>query len=393
MTELSLETELSAEQREFLRTIQTNSENLLRLIDDVLDLSKIEANRMDIEQIPFEPRELVEEVAESLNLRAATKNVELVLDIDPNLPSEISGDSKRIRQILVNLVGNAIKFTEKGSVQMAVDVEDWKPGGRVDLAFAVTDTGIGIPADKQENLFSRFYQAESSTTRRFGGTGLGLSISRSLAELMGGRIDFTSTTGKGSTFRLALTTDVPEGTESNAVRHRAQLGEPDVTICLAVDHTKHRSALSQLLKAWGFDVEVEEPKGLAPRLPNSAPERTITLLEHRPERMDLLTLRKLRQPPNRELVLLTSMGVITSTVLTETCPYLVVKPIRQIKLAEVLGRALGLRAQAAPAESKTPAERIVQHRVLLVEDNPDNQKLAARVLEGAGARVDTARER
>ncbi len=390
MTELSLETKLSSEQREFLRTIQTNSENLLRLIDDVLDLSKIEANRMDIEQIPFEPRELVEEVAESLNLRAATKNVELVLDIDPNLPSEISGDSQRIRQILVNLVGNAIKFTEKGSVQIAVDVEDWKPGGRVDLAFAVTDTGIGIPADKQENLFSRFYQAESSTTRRFGGTGLGLSISRSLAELMGGRIDFTSTAGKGSTFRLALTTDVPEGTESNAVLHRAQLGEQDVTICLAMDHTKHRRALSRLLKAWGFDVEVEEPKGLAPRLPNSAPERTITLLEHRPEQMDLLTLRKLRQPPNRELVLLTSMGVNTSTVLTETCPYLVVKPIRQIKLAEVLGRALGLRAQAAPAESKPPAERIVQHRVLLVEDNPDNQKLAARVLEGAGARVDTA---
>ena len=128
MTELSLDTKLSAEQREFLRTIQSNSENLLRLIDDVLDLSKIEANRMDLERIPFDPRELADEVAESLNVRAASKDVELVLDVDPHLPMEIVGDPKRVRQVLLNLVGNAVKFTEQGSVQLSVEVEDWKPG-------------------------------------------------------------------------------------------------------------------------------------------------------------------------------------------------------------------------------------------------------------------------
>ncbi len=139
MTELTLETGLGSEQREFLRTIQTNSENLLRLIDDVLDLSKIEANRMDIEQIPYDLRELVEEVAESLNVRAVMKDVELVLDVDPHLPAEIVGDPKRVRQVLVNLVGNAVKFTEEGFVSIAVEVADWKPGDRLDLG----DRGTG----------------------------------------------------------------------------------------------------------------------------------------------------------------------------------------------------------------------------------------------------------
>ncbi|HEY7699194.1 MAG TPA: PAS domain S-box protein, partial [Vicinamibacteria bacterium] len=153
LTELSLETELSSEQREFLRTIQANSENLLRLIDDVLDLSKIEANRMDIELIPFDLRGLVEEVAESLNVRAMMKDVDLFVDIDPHLPAEIVSDPKRFRQVLVNLVGNAVKFTEVGFVSISVEIEDWKPGDRVHLAIAVKDSGIGIPADKQQQLF------------------------------------------------------------------------------------------------------------------------------------------------------------------------------------------------------------------------------------------------
>ncbi len=393
MTELSLETELSSEQREFLRTIQTNSENLLRLIDDVLDLSKIEANRMDIEQIPYDLRELVEEVAEALYVRAMMKDVDLVLDVDPHLPAEVVGDPKRMRQVLLNLVGSAVKFTEKGFVSISVEVEDWRPGDRLNLAIAVRDSGIGIPKDKQADLFTRFYQAEGSTTRRFGGTGLGLNISRSLVELMGGRIDFSSEGGKGSTFRVNVQTTVPQNVEPNSVRHRAQLRDKRANVLLAVGSDGRRRALGRILKAWGFEVEsasgLEE---LEAKLSAKGSETAIAILEQRSEPIELSALRRLRQPPRRELVLLTSMGANTSAVLTESCPHLVVKPVRQARLAETLARALAVPVQPAPQPAPPEAARRTRlpHRILLVEDNADNQRLAARVLESAGAIVDNA---
>jgi PAS domain S-box-containing protein len=393
LTELSLETELSSEQREFLRTIQTNSENLLRLIDDVLDLSKIEANRMDIELIPFDLRGLVEEVAESLNVRAMMKDVDLFVDIDPHLPAEIVSDPKRFRQVLVNLVGNAVKFTEVGFVSISVEIEDWKPGDRVHLAIAVKDSGIGIPADKQQQLFSRFYQAEGSTTRRFGGTGLGLNISRSLVELMGGRIDFVSEEGRGSTFRVTLTTNVPQDVEPNSVRHRAQLRDKRTRVLLSVGSEGIERALSRILKAWGLEVEIAPTlEELEAKLTTESPGPTIAILEQRSEGIELEMLKRLRQPPRRELVLVTSMGSNTSTVLTERCPHVVVKPIRQTKLAETLARALAVPVQppAGPVVSERVRQEKIPHRILLVEDNPDNQRLAARVLEGEGKRVDTA---
>ena len=393
MTELSLDTELSREQSEFLRTIQTNSENLLRLIDDVLDLSRIEANRMDLEHIPFDPRELLEEVAESVNVRAATKDVELLLDIDPHLPSEIVGDPKRVRQVLANLVGNAVKFTEKGSVQLSVEVEDWTPGDRVDLAFVVADTGIGIAKDKQEKLFSRFYQAESSTTRRFGGSGLGLNISQSLVELMGGRIEFESEPGKGSTFRVNLTTEAPADTEPNSARHRSQLAEARGKVLLCVEQETRRRILARLFIAWGLEVSlVNALDELRARLERDSTDPTLVVLEHRPEKMDLATLGAIRKPPLRELLLLTSIGASTSTVLTETCPHLLTKPTHQKRLADAVGRAFGLRSHAPPVMVEPPPAPTPNEpfRVLLVEDNIDNQRLAERVLRDAGALVDTA---
>ena len=394
MTELSFDTDLSREQTEFLSTIQTNSENLLRLIDDVLDLSKIEANRMDLEHIPFDPRELVEEVAGSLNVRAATNNVELVLDIDPHLPAEIVGDPKRVRQVLVNLLGNAVKFTEKGTVQLSVEVQDWTPGDRVDLAFVVEDTGIGIAKDKQDQLFSRFYQAESSTTRRFGGSGLGLNISQSLVALMGGHIEFESEPGKGSTFRVNLTTEAPTDTEPNSARHRLQLAEARGRVLLCVEQETRRRILARLFIAWGLEVSlVNELDELQARLERDKVNPTLVVLEHRPEKMDLVTLGAIRKPPERELLLLTSIGASTSTVLTETCPHLLTKPTHQKRLADALGRAFGLRSHAPPVTvepAPAPLSESEPFRVLLVEDNLDNQRLAERVLHDAGAVVDTA---
>ena len=396
MTELSLDTHLNREQSDFLHTIQTNSENLLRLIDDVLDLSKIEANRMDLEHIPFDPRELLEEVAESVNVRAATKDVELLIDIDPHLPSEIVGDPKRVRQVLANLAGNAVKFTEKGSVQLSVEVEDWTPGDRVDLAFVVADTGIGIAKDKQDQLFSRFYQAESSTTRRFGGTGLGLNISQTLVELMGGRIEFESEPGQGSTFRINVTTEAPADTEPNSARHRSQLAEARGRVLLCVEQETQRRILARLFIAWGLEVSlVNALDELQAGLEGDNVKPTLVVLEHRPEKMDLTTLGAIRKPPERELLLLTSIGASTSTVLTETCPHLLTKPVNQKRLADALGRAFGLRSHAPPvrvepAPAPTPPAESEPFRVLLVEDNLDNRRLAERVLHDAGALVDTA---
>ena len=396
MTELSLGTKLTPEQQEFLRTIQTNSENLLRLIDDVLDLSKIEANRMDLELIPFSPRELVDEVAESLNVRAQSKDVELVLDVDPHLPAEIVGDPKRVRQVLLNLVGNAVKFTERGYVQLRVEVEDWKPGDRVDLRFVVSDTGIGIAKDKQEQLFSKFYQAESSTTRKFGGTGLGLNISRSLVELMGGRIDFESEPDKGTVFRVHITTEAPTDTEPNSAAHRKLFADTNAKIMLCVRQEKRHRTLARLFISWGLEVTlVNDVDELERALETETSSPLVIVLEHQPDRIDLDALKRLRQPPHRELILLTSIGASASAVLTETCPHIVVKPIRQPKLSDVLSRALGLRTiQPAPHASETTPtaeERSdTRFRILLVEDNPDNKKLAERVLDAIGADVDTA---
>ncbi|HXV60999.1 MAG TPA: response regulator [Vicinamibacteria bacterium] len=393
MTELSLATKPTREQREFLRTIQTNSENLLRLIDDVLDLSRIEANRLDIDEIPYDPRKLVEEVATLLNVRAEAKDVELVLDIDPHLPSEIVGDPKRVRQVLVNLVGNAVKFTESGYVLVSVELEDWKPGDRLDLALAVRDTGIGIPEDEQKELFSRFYQADRSSTRRFGGTGLGLNISRSLTNLMGGRIDFTSAEGKGSTFRLTLATRAPRDTEPNATRHRARLAGVPASVFLSIASEPLRRALQRTLKAWGLTVElVDSPSELEVRLEAARADRTLVIVEHDRKRFDPSAWKRLRNPPRQELVLLASMAASTSSWLTDVTPYLAEKPVRQDGLCEAIARALGARADSSIEISSEIEEsgRLSRHRILLVEDNPDNRELAARILTSAGASVETA---
>jgi CheY-like chemotaxis protein len=211
---------------------------------------------------------------------------------------------------------------------------------------------------------------------------------------MGGRIDFTSEEGRGSSFRMSLSTTVPQNIEPNSARHRQQLAERKAKALLLVSTERQRRSLALLLKAWGLDVEIAESlEELETKLPSATAEAVVSIVEHRPERVDLEALRRLRRPPRREVVLLTSLGVSTSTVLSEICPYVVLKPVRQERLAAALVRALGLRPResAAPVAAPAPIPApLARHRILLVEDNPDNQKLAARVLEGAGAQVDTA---
>ncbi len=203
MTTLLLDTELTAEQRRYLNICRTSGESLLSLINDILDFSKIEAGKLSLESIPFDPRELVEETTEPLRLRAAAQGIELVVDIDPAVPARVLGDPNRLRQVLTNLAGNAVKFTQQGQVTVIARAEATDHGS-VWLRFEVRDTGIGIDAGTMTRLFAPFTQADGSTSRRYGGTGLGLVISRQLVHLMGGTVEASSEAGRGSTFRFAV---------------------------------------------------------------------------------------------------------------------------------------------------------------------------------------------
>lgn len=203
LTDLALDTELTAEQREYLEDVKTSASSLLRILNDILDFSKIEAGKLEFENIEFDLRQTVEEMLKVLDIRAAAKNLELACDLDPRIPSRLLGDPGRIRQILINLTGNAIKFTQQGEVVLRVERLS-EANGHVELHFSVQDTGIGIPLNKQRHVFSAFSQADSSSTRMFGGTGLGLTISSQLVETMGGRIWLESHEGVGSIFHFTL---------------------------------------------------------------------------------------------------------------------------------------------------------------------------------------------
>jgi signal transduction histidine kinase len=204
MTELVLDTNLTAEQRESLGLVRLSAESLLSIINDILDFSKIEAGKLELESIPFDFRESLGETMKALAFRAHQKGLELIYDVEPDVPEPVLGDPGRIRQILINLVGNAIKFTERGEILVTVKLEAETPQD-VRLYFGVKDTGVGIPADKQKKVFEAFSQADGSMARKYGGTGLGLTICVRLAELMGGRIWLESEPGQGSNFQFTVT--------------------------------------------------------------------------------------------------------------------------------------------------------------------------------------------
>ena len=203
MTELVLDTELTSEQREHLGLVKFSAESLLGIINDILDFSKVEAGKLELESIPFELRESLGETMKTLGIRAHEKGLELVFDVRPEVPEVLLGDPGRIRQILINLVGNAIKFTERGEIVVSVD-EQSEESDVARLHFAVRDTGVGVPAEKQGKIFEAFSQADGTMARKYGGTGLGLTICSRLAELMEGRVWMESEPGQGSTFHFVF---------------------------------------------------------------------------------------------------------------------------------------------------------------------------------------------
>src|SRR5204863_5909756 len=247
MTDLLLDAELTADQRDSLTTVKASAETLLAILNDILDFSKIESRKLELEATAFSPRTVVAEALKPLAVRAHQKELELLCDVDPSVPSGVIGDPVRFQQILTNLVGNAVKFTSKGHVLVSVR-EDARAEGRTRLHVAVADTGIGITPDKLETIFEPFRQADGSTTRRFGGTGLGLTISATLVQLMGGRLWVESDPGRGSRFHFTVALDTSDVSEPP----RAQPELPDMPVLIVDDNEVNRRILIEQVRRWGL---------------------------------------------------------------------------------------------------------------------------------------------
>lgn len=394
MTELTLDTELQPEQAEYLKVVHSSSEVLLSLINNVLDFSKIEAGQMELEDVAFELREVVETVAEILSVRAQNKGLELLCYVDPGLPSRVQGDPTRLRQILVNLVGNAIKFTEQGEVALKVEPRsdgEIKESETIDLHFSVADTGVGIPKELQGHIFEKFTQADSSTTRKFGGTGLGLSICKILIELMGGRIWVESEMGRGSTFHFVLPLPVVEA-ESRREADFHYRNFKNVKVLIVEDNDTHRFILHQSLAAWGMEV-IEATDGDAALKTLKKEAIDLVLLDHDlPDADGLEVARAIRNTVSADdlnIVLLTSLGSYKTEVLRELkVARAITKPVKQSQLYNVLLEVLRQQRSEDQPTLKMTAGRGPAYRrpqtILIVEDNPDNQNLTRRILEKAG---------
>ena len=395
MTGLLLDSPLTEEQKQYAQIVRSSGDALLGLINDILDLSKIEARKLSIEIMDFDLRASLEDVAEMLAVRAQEKGLDLALDISPEIPSLLQGDPGRIRQILVNLVGNAVKFTESGSVTIVVSPRGLA-GSRISLSIAVRDTGIGMSPEQLELLFQPFSQADSSVTRRFGGTGLGLAISRQLAELMGGRIEVASELGRGSSFELQLELGVQTRVTSTKSIRQELSGK---RILVVDSHPASRSAIANHMEAWGCRVhQVSEESSvlflLESSLAQSDPFDLVLIdsgLSGRSDGRELgRRIRKIARFDPLKLVLTTSLGLRGEVAELERDGFqgYLTKPFRTSHLRGLLKAVLGLETRA-PGDrviTRHLVEEIRRHslRILVAEDNRVNQILVRKLLDKLG---------
>ncbi len=386
MTGLLLDTPLGAEQREFAEIARSSGESLLALINDVLDLSKIETGHLELEDIDFDLHAVVEEAVDAVALRASEKRLELIIDIDRSCPTTCRGDPTRLRQVLLNLLSNAVKFTERGEVLLTISPLP-APIGRLALIGTVEDSGIGIPADQVARLFKPFSQADASTTRRHGGTGLGLSICKRLVEAMDGSIEVKSQPGEGASFTfqvLLAPARSPEAEPAPRVN-----GRP--AALLVDDHPVNRRVLSAQLESAGFTVEsaASAEEGLECWESSSARGRTprLVVLDHHLPGHDgtwLAAEIRRRDPEGAcRLVLLSSLASRLDGEVRGRFDRLLTKPVKRDALIRVLTDLLG-ENRAAGREASPALEHFEKRRLLLAEDNPVNQKLAVRLLEPLG---------
>lgn len=390
MTELLLETAITPEQRDYVETAHASAYELLGVINDILDFSKIEARRLRLEAIPFEPSTCLGSALRSLAHRAHSKGIALILSVAPDVPASLIGDPLRLRQIVLNLVGNAVKFTDKGEIVLRADLVS-REGATALVRFAVKDTGIGVPEEKQAQIFEAFGQADDSTSREFGGTGLGLAIASQLVTMMGGNISVTSKVGRGSTFTFAVR--LPIGSDAAAVTSRSPTG----TRVLLVDPSAtSREVLARLLESWRF-------------APTAVPDVVAALSAMEAARSagapyELVILDDLA--PGATAAAATSIAATGAPVLSlcvmggKTLPdeatdrmARLTKPATSSTLLDSIEALLHVarprRSAPVPAASELPSRPL---RVLVADDNAVNRKLATIVLERAGHDVQCAND-
>jgi two-component system sensor histidine kinase/response regulator len=366
MTELTLKTELNSSQREYLEAVKHSADALLGVINEILDFSKIEAGRLELSPVEFDLHECLVDSLKAVALQAHLKQLELAYHIHPDIPRWVTADPDRLRQVLINLVGNGLKFTQEGSLTVRVYPEDEL------VHFEVQDTGIGIPEERQKTIFDSFSQADTTTFRNYGGTGLGLTITSELVKMMGGRIWVESEPGQGSTFHFTLITKpsaMPEDLEEEAVK-RACAGVRVLVVC---EHSVHRSNLEDYLREWGAEISEDEEA-------------------------DLMVVDGLSSLEGRlaSLVLLTSEQLETDIAMARShgCPGHLVKPFRRSELRNALLKLLDAEKARELEFQRKPqlASFFPGLRVLVTDDNPINRQLARLMLEDLGCEVSEAED-
>jgi len=402
MMDLTLDTDLTTEQHEYLSVARSSAESLLTIINDILDFSRIGARELKLEEVPFDLRSTIESAVEMVALRAHKKGLEIISHIPSQVPTDLIGDAGRLRQVLVNLVGNAVKFTSRGEVVVAVEAKS-EHTGEVELEFTVRDTGIGIPFDKHDSIFESFHQADGSTTREYGGTGLGLTISKQLVELMGGSIWLESESGVGSSFHftLKLSRKTPGGQVSpiDTVLPAAK----GLRALVLDDNTTSRSVLSEMLTDLGIGVTGVSDRQAGLRKTENLREKSRTFqmvfinktlpgtdgfafAEQLPEKHAI---------KNAIIMMLSSDSVHDDVVRCRElgiANYLV-KPVRQAALIDVIRSVLGIAPVVQPAPEVTiPVAASEPHlKLLLAEDNAAAQLVACKRIENRGHEVHIAR--
>jgi signal transduction histidine kinase/DNA-binding response OmpR family regulator len=403
MTELALSTDLTHEQREFLTMVKSSADSLLVIINDILDYSRIEAGKLTFDSIRVNVRDVVAEVLKATALAAHKKGLEIIYSISPEVPVEMMGDPTRLRQVLTNLVGNAIKFTEFGEVVVAARTES-RDGNRHTLCFSVRDTGIGISPENQQRVFQAFEQADTSTTRQYGGTGLGLAISQRIVQHMGGRIWIDSILGAGSTVSFTATMEEAPPQPEREVQPAASLDDlHGISTLIIDDNATNRRILLEMTRHWGMlpAGASSGPAGLQ-ELVNAVergqPYRLILLDEQMPGMDGLEVIEKIKADPSLQgviIMMLTSCDQLSSIARCRSLgvnTYLI-KPICPAELQETIRMGLGAQTMrsATHAQSTSPARQGRMLRILVAEDNIINQKLAATLLRKLGHEVEVAR--
>ena len=401
MTELLLDMDIAEEQRQYMKMVKTSASSLTCIINDILDFSKIEAHKLDLEHVDFDLTDTVFSAVTQFSLRAEEKNIELVCDIRPDVSAAVVGDPGRLCQILINLIGNAIKFTERGEIAVHVE-EKCRDENESQLHFAVADTGIGIPEEKQREIFRAFMQADSSTTRQFGGTGLGLTVSSKLVEMMGGKIWVESTPGKGSTFHFTTSFELSPADAKAAPPE--QVDFQNIPVLIVDDNATNRCILEGTVKAWGMvptttDNGADALRRLTRAKKSGRPLQLVLLDACMPEMDGFEVAGQIQKDPDlfgTTVMMLSSRGQHRDAALCKklgVAAYLT-KPIKRAKLLEAVQVALG---DVAPRGARPDSRRVTAAgkdqqplSILLTEDNLVNQIFASTLLERKGHRVEVA---